>query len=316
MTTRITKDSLMDEISVIRDAFILEAEYSEEELNRLNVPAGSVPAVVKAAGQEETEPQEMLMEQSGIEEEAKPEAASKHKTATIVSISLGVALAAAAIVLFVLFWNPKRSQVVSTTEAETDATQETGEAPTEAETEQIKTQEATEAATQEPIVAVSEVKIDEEHFPDERFRFSVKKAFDADKNEILDEKELAEAKELKVEHMMQTIDIPVYGEHGEVAGSALSSAKIPSYSLEGIEYLTNLERLDCKGHYLKELDLSQNHALTYLDCSGNTLKKLDLSQNPVLTEVHCDGNELEKLNVSGLDKLRILSGIKRTRLFV
>ena len=65
--------------------------------------------------------------------------------------------------------------------------------------------------------------------------------------------------------------------------------------------------MDCKGHYLKELDLSQNHALTYLDCSGNTLKKLDLSQNPVLTEVHCDGNELEKLNVSGLDKLRILS---------
>ena len=128
MIIRITKDRLMEEISAIRDAFILEAEYSEEELKRLNVPTGSSSAAVKTAVKEETEPRELLMEQPGHEAEAKPEAAAKHKTATIVSISLGVVLAAAAIVLFMLFWNPKHSQVASTTEAEMDATQEASEA--------------------------------------------------------------------------------------------------------------------------------------------------------------------------------------------
>lgn len=298
MTMHITKDSLMDEISKIRDAFILEAEYTEEELKRLNAPEESAPVVAKTAGQEEDAAQDLLTEQEGHVEEMKPEAAPKHKTATIVRISLGVALAAAAILLFVFFWNPKHSDVISTIES-------TEETPTEGGTNE----EATTAVstTEAPKNEGKSVPIDEEHFPDERFRVSVMNAFDADKNEILDEKELAEAKELKVEHMWQTVDHVGRGSQGEVTSMALGYARIPSYSLKGIEYLTNLERLDCAGHYLKELDLRQNHALTYLNCAHNVLKKLDLSQNTALTEVYCEGNELEKLNVSGLAKLWTLS---------
>ncbi len=288
MTIRITKDRLMEEISAIRDAFILEAEYSEEELKRLNVPTGSAPAAVKTAVKEETEPLELLMEQPGHEAEAKPEAAAKHKTATIVSISLGVVLAAAAIVLFMLFWNPKHSQVASTTEAEMDATQEASEAPTEAETEQIKTQEATEAATQEPIVAVSEVKIDEEHFPDLKFRKYIIRYFDTNKDNALDDLEIQNAKEIVFDALEDVND------RSKVA------------SLKGIEYFTQLELLRCADNQLSELDIAKNTALRVLDCSGNRIAALDLSHNTALEELDCRQNDIREIDVSSNTGLNIL----------
>lgn len=271
MTIRITKDRLMEEISAIRDAFILEAEYSEEELKRLNVPTGSAPAAVKTAVKEETEPRELLMEQPGHEAEAKPEAAAKHKTATIVSISLGVVLAAAAIVLFMLFWNPKHSQVASTTEAEMDATQE-----------------ASEAATQEPIVAVSEVKIDEEHFPDLKFRKYIIRYFDTNKDNALDDLEIQNAKEIVFDALEDVND------RSKVA------------SLKGIEYFTQLELLRCADNQLSELDIAKNTALRVLDCSGNRIAALDLSHNTALEKLDCRQNDIREIDVSSNTGLNIL----------
>ncbi|MBR6365238.1 MAG: hypothetical protein IKS10_03935 [Lachnospiraceae bacterium] len=124
MTIHITKDSLMDYISEIRDAFILEAEYTEEELKRLNAPeidktVGS-SAVNENANTKDERIREYFPTQADDEDdepEMQPTAAPKRKVANIIWITMGVALAAAAILLFVFLWNPDRSDVVTTTES-------------------------------------------------------------------------------------------------------------------------------------------------------------------------------------------------------
>ena len=143
MTIHITKDSLMDYISEIRDAFILEAEYTEEELERLNAPevgktVGS-SAVNETANTKDERIQgyfPMQTDEEDDEPELKPTAAPKRKVASILWITMGVTLAAAAILLFVFLWNPDRSNVVTTTEEQTEATSEVeSETTIEAETE-------------------------------------------------------------------------------------------------------------------------------------------------------------------------------------
>lgn len=125
MTIHITKDSLMDYISEIRDSFILEAEYTEEELARLNAPGVSKAtgsSAVNEVSDNEDEREQRYFPIKAVEKdepEMKPTAAPKRKTAPILWITMGVALAAAAILLIVFFWNPDRSNVVTTTEAET-----------------------------------------------------------------------------------------------------------------------------------------------------------------------------------------------------
>lgn len=132
MTIHITKDRLMDCISEIRDAFILEAEYTEEELKRLNAPdAGKVAEITVETPKKEKRRNELFATPADEEEgdiEPQPEAITKYKTSAVVWITMGVALAAAAISLFIFFWTPDRSDVVSTT-AETT----TEEAMTEAQ---------------------------------------------------------------------------------------------------------------------------------------------------------------------------------------
>ena len=126
MTIHITKDSLMDHICEIRDVFILEAEYTEEELKRLNAPDGSQTAPSASAVTEpSSEAENRIMEHFPTMEDAdddepkmKPEEAREHKASTIVWITLGVALAAAAILLIVFFWNPNHSDVISTEDTE------------------------------------------------------------------------------------------------------------------------------------------------------------------------------------------------------
>ncbi len=287
MTIRITRDKLMDQINEIRDAFILEAELTEEEQKRMQAPVGSAPVVAKTAEkEEESRRQGSLAEQPANEEEPKPEATSEHKTATFVRITIGVTLVAAAILLFVFFWNPKHSQVASTT----DATQEATEAPTEAETEPITTREVTEAATQEPTVAG--LKIDEERFPDPNFREYIIRYFDTNKDNVLDDLEIQNAKEIRLGASKD--DKNVNG-----------SAKVAS--LKGIEYFTQLELLQCAGNQLIELDISHNIALKNLDVSGNKLRSLDLSQNKALETLDCTRNDIREIDVSantGLNTLR------------
>ena len=122
MSLKITKEALMDNISEIPEEFVIEAEYTEEELKRLGTPAEGKSAAGAVIVTETPKKKEKLVKEasSKAEEEddiePQPEAAPK-KAATILWITMGVTLAAAAILLFVLFWNPDRRDVVTTTEA-------------------------------------------------------------------------------------------------------------------------------------------------------------------------------------------------------
>ena len=74
-------------------------------------------------------------------------------------------------------------------------------------------------------------------------------------------------------------------------------------SLKGIEYLTELEAVDCSQNQLAELDLSKNTKLAYLLCWDNQLTELNLSNNTELLLLVCNYNQITNLDLSGLSKL-------------
>ena len=144
------------------------------------------------------------------------------------------------------------------------------------------------------------IKVNSALFPDPIFRAYVSENFDTDDDGCLSEAEIAAAKAVDLEN----------------SGVA---------SLEGIEYLTELEELNASGDFtnggrlsaidlsantkLKRLFLGFNQYLTTLDVTGLPaleslmvgncgLSELDLSQNTALRELWCDNNNLEALDLS------------------
>ena len=120
--------------------------------------------------------------------------------------------------------------------------------------------------------------IDEDSFPDETFRNYVLEEIDTDEDQVLSEEEAAEVEELDVFEMNIT-------------------------TLEGIEYFTSLQALDCAGNELTSLDLSANTALVELNCAGNELTDLEIGEGSSLTYLVCMGNELTELDISQLEQL-------------
>ena len=77
------------------------------------------------------------------------------------------------------------------------------------------------------------------------------------------------------------------------------------FSLEGIQYFTNLTVLRCGSTQLTNLDVSNNLALNVLDCGMTNflnplgqITNLNVSNNINLKELNCFGNQLTSLNVS------------------
>ena len=106
--------------------------------------------------------------------------------------------------------------------------------------------------------------IDAANFPDELFRTYVSDSFDANGDGVLS---LAEARGVK----------------------EINCTYIFIKSLDGIEFFTSAERIECSFcYYLTDADFSKNTALTYLDCSLNDyLTSLDLSNNKKLETLEC-----------------------------
>lgn len=69
-------------------------------------------------------------------------------------------------------------------------------------------------------------------------------------------------------------------------------------SLNGIEYFTNLEELNCSTTKLTSLDVRKNLKLTELSCDHNNLTALDVSKNVKLTELNLGSNEITNIDVS------------------
>ena len=125
-------------------------------------------------------------------------------------------------------------------------------------------------------VAWADVKIDAANFPDEKFRQWLKENA-AGGGDVLTDAQIAAAKEVDV------------SETSGVGGIS---------SLKGLEHFTALNRLDCSGNKLKELDVSKNGALVYLNCDGSELTKLDVSKNRALEYLKCKDNKLTALDLS------------------
>ncbi|MBR6365236.1 MAG: hypothetical protein IKS10_03925 [Lachnospiraceae bacterium] len=154
----------MDRISELRDAYIMEAEYTEEEMKRLQASdtekKGGTAAVKESPNKQDERIQGYFPMQTGEEDdepEMKPTAAPKHKATSILWITMGVTLAAAAILLFVFLWNPNWKDVVTTTEEQTEATSEV-ESETTIEAEAETTNEAETVVAPEDALLVIDVR--------------------------------------------------------------------------------------------------------------------------------------------------------------
>jgi len=128
----------------------------------------------------------------------------------------------------------------------------------------------------------SDVELNESNFPDSSFRSYVAKNCDKDKDGYLSAEEFAAVKEINVYDKQIS-------------------------SLDGIEYFTALEKLDCSFNQLSILDVSKNTALIELNCGSNLLTSLDVSNNNALQILWCSNNQLKELNVSANTELRDLS---------
>ncbi len=120
--------------------------------------------------------------------------------------------------------------------------------------------------------ATTGIAINEENFPDEKFR-NYLLSMESGKDGIMTDEEIAEVREIYV-------------------------PSINIQSLKGIEFFIALTRLYCQFNKLTSLDLSKNIALKELTCSGNQLTSLDVSKNTNLSSLSCSDNQLTLLNLS------------------
>lgn len=73
--------------------------------------------------------------------------------------------------------------------------------------------------------------------------------------------------------------------------------------LTGIEYFTNLQKLDISQNNLTSLDVTALTQLMYLNCSSNALTSLTVNGLSNLTTLDTSVNQLTSLNVTGLNAL-------------
>ncbi len=135
----------------------------------------------------------------------------------------------------------------------------------ENETESVENGE--EEIARDPVV------LDENNFPDKRFRGALCMLLPIADGDIIPYEFLDEVDEL------------------DLCGLGISS-------LKGIEHFKALEQLDCSSNQIITCDLSQNTELRVLVCEKNKLTSLDLSNNEKLQQLNCQDNRLTALDVT------------------
>ena len=85
--------------------------------------------------------------------------------------------------------------------------------------------------------------------------------------------------------------------------TSLDASRMVISDATGIEYMTNLTRLNIGGNKLTELDVSPLTKLEYLVCEGNQLTALDVSGNTALEVLDCSNTGVTSLDVSALISL-------------
>ena len=131
-------------------------------------------------------------------------------------------------------------------------------------------------------VKAGSIAIDEAHFPDKVFREKIIAEFDKDGDSALSVDEISKAQKLDL-HGMKTIS-----------------------SLEGIQYLTNLQSLGINTTSISDLSPVTNSSLERLDCSISEVTSVDLTRYPNLKQFICNDTSISSLDVSKNEKLNTL----------
>ena len=136
------------------------------------------------------------------------------------------------------------------------------------------------------IGAIADVNIDEDNFPDSKFRSYVS-VFDLNSDGQLDENEITNIREIVLNKPVSAFYDPV----------GLYDINTPSISLKGMEFFPELNSIYCS-YLLESLDVSPFPKLKSLNIDCSQLPSLDVSHNPLLTELSCDDCQLTQLDVS------------------
>lgn len=127
-----------------------------------------------------------------------------------------------------------------------------------------------------------EIIINKDTFPDKDFREYVENNFDNDNDYndgVLSLQEISKVKTINVENNSNIKDI------------------------QGIEYFTALESLDCRETGITKLNVSNNASLKKLYCEQTKIQNLDVSSNLELDTLFCQYTEISDLNVNKNSKL-------------
>lgn len=142
------------------------------------------------------------------------------------------------------------------------------------------------------VIQGKSIKIDMDTFPDDTFREYVGHALDTNQNGKLSAAERNAVKEIYVNEYLMEFE------------------RNTAFSVKGIEYFPNLEKLNCSENMIEKLDISKNKNLKVLVCEDNYIKKLDVSKNKKLKRLYCGKNNLKKIDIS---KNRNLQGLDASR---
>lgn len=138
----------------------------------------------------------------------------------------------------------------------------------------------------------AEIKINSNNFPDSTFSEYLLEEVDKNHNKKLSDAERNAVKELDL---------------SDGSLFVLELGYDAPYSMEGIEYFPNLEKLDVTGGTLSKLDISKNKKLTELRCNNTELTKLSLKNNKMLKKLYCSQCKLKKLDLKANSELKILN---------
>lgn len=89
-------------------------------------------------------------------------------------------------------------------------------------------------------------------------------------------------------------------------GSFLKTESPSIYSLDGIEAYINLKKLNCSGHEIRLLDLSNNTLLETLVVDGCSVKVINIKENTNLKRLSCKNNALRELDINNNPNLTFL----------
>ena len=129
----------------------------------------------------------------------------------------------------------------------------------------------------------SGVSVDKANFPDDYFRAWVLSNINGAEDGYLTSSELDAVLEI------------------DCSGKSNNRGNIQD--LKGIEFFTNLKKVEFLYNNVSNIDVSRNTKLTHLSASFNLLTKIDISKNHELTWLSCNGNKLNKLDVSNNPEL-------------